>query len=113
MGTFATLTEARKAHWYYHPWFIDLMQLLWLDIAGTGIEDFSEYEHIVQDYNAFLDSHPRPKKPLLSGNEVMEILGIPPGERVGGILKDLHEAEMSGEISKKSEAIEYLSTIDQ
>ncbi|MBT7494601.1 MAG: CCA tRNA nucleotidyltransferase, partial [Candidatus Peribacter sp.] len=71
MGTFADLDVSRKHHWYYHPWFIELLQVFWLDIAGTTPSDFDLYDSIISDYNAFLDSNPRPKKALLSGEEVM------------------------------------------
>jgi hypothetical protein len=108
MGSFAGLNNQRKSHWYHHPWFQELLQLFWLDIAGTAPSGFGLYESIVADYNAFLDSHPRPQKPLLSGTEVMEILGLQPGERVGDILKQLHQAQLEKQVTKKAEARAFL-----
>ena len=29
------MSDERKAHWYFHPWFLELMALFWLDIAGN------------------------------------------------------------------------------
>ncbi len=104
MGTFTTLTEHRKAHWYFHPWFKELLELFWLDIAGTLPHDFSMYDNIIEDYNAFLNAHPRPKKPLLSGDEVMKICSMNTGEKVGAILQQLHVAELAGEIRNKADA---------
>lgn len=105
------IAEERKAHWYYHPYFPELMQLFWLDIAGTDPSDFSLYEAIEKNYYQFLDSHPRPPKPLLTGEEVMEILGIGPGERVGEILKTLYEKQVKKEVTTKEEAKKYVTAL--
>lgn len=102
------MTEERKAHWYYHPYFPELLQLFWLDIAGTDPSVFSLYEKIEKNYHRFLDSHPRPPKPLLTGEDVMEILGIGPGERVGEILKGLYEMQIRKEVTTKGEARQYV-----
>ena len=110
MGTFvdASVPEDRLVHWYHHPWFQELLQLFWLDIAGTEPADFGLYEQIVQNYHRFLDTHPQPMKPLLSGEEVMAILGIKPGEKVGEILKSLHAAQVKGEVTTKKEAKAFI-----
>lgn len=109
MGTFSEIDDTRKAHWYYHPWFIELLQVFWLDIAGTTPSNFDLYESIISDYNHFLDAHPRPEKPLLSGDEVMQALGIQPGEQVGELLEKLHDAQVSGAVSSKKEALEFIN----
>lgn len=111
MGTFSDIDSQRKHHWYYHPWFIELLQVFWLDIAGTSPSNFELYESIIDDYNHFLDSNPQPKKPLLTGDEVMEILRIQPGEQVGAILKQLDAVYKDGAISTKAEAIDYLRSM--
>ncbi len=108
MGTFFTIDETRKAHWYHHPWFAELLQLFWLDIAGTEPSDFAMFDKIIDDYNAFLDSHPRPAKPLLTGEEIMELLGIGPGEEVGRVLKKLHDEQTAKRITQKAEAHTFL-----
>ncbi len=111
MGTFESIDNDRKAHWYYHPWFLELLQLFWLDIAGSTPSDFSLYERIIEDYNAYLDANPRPKRPLLSGDEVMKLLGLKPGEEVGRVLKQLHEAQNRKEVSTKKEAENFLRSL--
>ena len=108
MSAFGTLTDVRKAHWYFHPWFQELLQLFALDIAGTEPQDYELYDSIIRDYDEFLNRHPRPQKPLLSGEEVMRILGLTPGEEVGEALQELHEAQVKKEITTKSEAREFL-----
>ncbi len=111
MGSFDSMNDERKAHWYFHPWFAELLRLFVLDIAGTKPSDYALYESILKDYHAFLDSHPRPPKPLLTGDEVMELLGLAPGERVGEILRALHDAQVRKEVTTKKEAREFLDTL--
>ncbi len=106
MTTFTTLTESRKAHWYFHPWFKELLQVFWIDIMGTVPADTELYDEIIRDYNEFLNAHPRPEKPLLNGEEVMKILGLKPGEKVGEIVRKLQEAQVSKVVTSKKEAME-------
>lgn len=108
MGSFFDMSDERKAHWYYHPWFHELLQLFSLDIAGTEPADYTLYERILRDYHNFLDAHPRPQKPLLTGAEVMEILDIRPGAGVGEVLAKLHDAQVRGEVTTKKEALDFL-----
>ncbi|MDD5074916.1 MAG: CCA tRNA nucleotidyltransferase [Candidatus Peribacteraceae bacterium] len=108
MGFFADMTVERKTHWYHHPWFHELLQIFWLDIAGTDPQDYALYGEILQDYHRFLDDHPRPAKQLLSGEEIMKILGLAPGEKVGQVIAALHDAQVRGEVTKKSEAREFI-----
>lgn len=108
MNAFFDMEDDRKAHWYYHPWFAELMQLFYLDAAGTTPGNFDLYHRIIADENAFLDRQPRPQKPLLTGDEVMEILGVKPGAEVGKLLQALHAAQQKGEITSKSEARAFL-----
>jgi poly(A) polymerase len=108
MGSFAKMSEERKAHWYFHPWFEELLQLFWLDIAGTDPSDFSLYDSIAKDRQTFLDAHPAPPKQLLTGEEVMEVLRLREGEAVGEALRKLHEAQVKGVVKTKRDAKEFL-----
>jgi tRNA nucleotidyltransferase/poly(A) polymerase len=105
---FTELSDERKAHWYFHPWFGELLRIFRLDIAGTDPADYQLYDAILKDYHTFLDRHPRPEKPLLSGTDVMQLLGVPSGEEVGRLLQALHEAQVTGGIRSKAEAREFL-----
>lgn len=112
MGSFKDMNDERKAHWYFHQWFPELLQLFRLDIAGTTPSDYSLYEDIVRDYNAFLDKHPRPVAPLLDGKQIMEIAGLKPGARIGEILDELHDAQIRKEVTSRSEAIDFVKNIE-
>lgn len=109
MRSFGAMEDNRKSHWYYHPWFSELLELFFLDIAGTDPPDYRLYEEIVDDEHRFLNEHPRPPKPLLTGDEIMEILSFKPGEEIGRILRELHEAQLRKEITTKKEAKTFVS----
>lgn len=106
--TFLEMPEERKAHWYFHPWFAELLRIFWLDIAGTTPADYSLFDSILKDYHRFLDAHPRPEKPYLTGHDVMELLGMKPGPEVGRITQLLQDAQVRGEVKSKAEAKEFI-----
>ena len=104
------MNEERKTHWYHHPWFMELLQVFWLDIAGTTPADYTLYDRILADYQSFLDSHPLPLKPLLTGNDIQKLTGLKPGSRVGELLEMLREEQEKGTIRSKKEAIAYIES---
>jgi putative nucleotidyltransferase with HDIG domain len=52
-----------------------------------------------------------PPRPLLRGDELAEQLGIAPGPRIGGLLEALAEAQYAGELTTRSEALDYARTL--
>jgi len=50
-------------------------------------------------------------KPLLNGNEIMEVLHLKPGEKVGELLSLIENAEREGSISTKKEAIKLIVSV--
>ncbi len=51
----------------------------------------------------------KPLPKLISGEEIMELLNIKPSKELGNIIKSLKDAQLSGEITTKEEAIAFLS----
>lgn len=47
----------------------------------------------------------RPAAPLLRGRDVVEKLGVPPGPRVGELLRRVEQAERSGEVRTRRQAL--------
>ncbi len=45
---------------------------------------------------------------LLDGNEVMKLLNLKPSKRLGEILNALHEAQLSGDITSKEQAVDFV-----
>ena len=73
-------------------------------------ENIEGLDKLLNFYLAKKDTlKPLPK--LLDGREVMEILGIGQGPKLGEILTLLKEAQISGDVTNKEEAIEFLKKI--
>lgn len=52
----------------------------------------------------------KPLPKLLSGEEIMEILNLKPSKELGEVIKSLKEAQLSGDINTKKEALEYIKS---
>ena len=50
-------------------------------------------------------------KSLITGHDVMKELNLEPSEKIGEILDDVRQKQLSGEIASKQEALEYLQSI--
>ena len=103
---------ARQRAWAQHPWFPDLLLVWRADgeasyIGERGKLDLSLYNYAKKLYQEEL-KRPKPPKPLLNGNEIMKILKIKEGPKVGEILEKLKEAQLEGKIKTKKEAENYL-----
>lgn len=53
----------------------------------------------------------KPLPKLLDGKEVMHILNLYPSPKLGQIMNELHEAQISGDITTKDDAIDFIKTI--
>ena len=50
----------------------------------------------------------KPLPKLLDGNDVMKILNIKPSKKLGEIMDALHEAQISGDVTTKDHAVEFV-----
>lgn len=50
----------------------------------------------------------KPLPKLLSGDDVMQILNIEPSKKLGEVMDALHEAQISGDVTTKEHAIEFV-----
>lgn len=50
----------------------------------------------------------KPLPKLLSGEEIMEILNIKPSKELGNIIKEIQEAQVSGDITTREEALKHI-----
>jgi poly(A) polymerase len=57
---------------------------------------------------AALEEQPAPEAPLLSGQDVMALLDLPPGPKVGEALRALAEARALGDVQGAEDAVEWL-----
>lgn len=85
-----------------------------MDFSGRAIKKFPEEFQEIRKLGFKLLRYyeeqftRREPGPLLSGKEIMEAFGLPQGKEVGRLLSRLHEAERSGSVRTRSEALEYL-----
>lgn len=91
---------------------LDLLLLSLADAMATPIEGkrIEELKRLVQglaDYY-FEEFITVPPRPLLTGEDIMRVFGIPQGKRVGEMLESLREAEIMGKVSNRREAVNYL-----
>ena len=50
----------------------------------------------------------KPIEKLLDGNDIMELLQIKQGPELGKIINELKEAQISGEVNTKQEAVNFV-----
>ena len=118
-------TKARHRFWRkYGPTGLDIALLALADHAATyhnrTAEEREESTTQLHTTVAILLAHylqfeaPGAKKPpLLTGDELMQGLNLPPGPEIGRLLRLLAEAQVSGEVSTKEEALIYLRNVMQ
>lgn len=51
------------------------------------------------------------KEPLLTGTDIVKILGINPSKQIGIIKERLISAQLEGKVKTKEEAVEFIKTI--
>ncbi|QFP76195.1 CCA tRNA nucleotidyltransferase [Deinococcus sp. AJ005] len=89
-----------------------LPDLLWVMLAdreaarGPSSSEASRHAYAMAMGRVLeaLEVQPAPPRPLLTGADVMALLGIPPGPRIGEVLRTLNEAVALGEVMDEAEA---------
>jgi len=81
------------------------------DVRASDPSDFAEFQVRLRDLRARIQqvgeaAELARMKPLLDGTEVMSMLGLPPGPRVGEVLRFLLDRQIEGEITTREEAEE-------
>ena len=95
----------------------ELLALIYADMAATvppsGQSDFSCYERLLEKLRqvaGVIRAHRRERAlpHLLSGEEIMALLGLPAGPRVGEVKEALREAQLEGKLRTAEEAREWV-----
>ena len=111
IGNLLKMPKGRQRHWFLHPWFFELLELFRVDIAGTDPSIYELYNRIKNSYQDFLN-HLQTKNPdlnpFLNGKEIMDLIGMKPGPKLGEIIEHLREKQLAHEIKSKEEAILWL-----
>ncbi|MDP3740716.1 MAG: HD domain-containing protein, partial [bacterium] len=105
------LSTRRK--WALNPHFLDLLRVFKADASASlpgkkgARPTLAAYKlglKMIED----IKKQPMLTKPIISGNDVMNILKIKEGPLVGRALKLVEEAKLAGQISTKDQAAKYL-----
>lgn len=106
------LPEGKVRKWFLKENFLNLMQVFEADAKGIIPTDMSMYEEILARYREVLKEMPEGKpKPFITGDDVMKICGLKPGEKVGEIIEDVYEKQLANELSSRAETIKYLKNL--
>ncbi len=98
------------------PDIIELSRADRLSAQGSAVSkemiklSLNHLKNLLNYYNEVQNLIKNPKS-LLNGNEIIQILNIKPSKKIGIILEMLKEAQLSGEISTKQEAINFIKNI--
>ncbi|MBI5813216.1 MAG: HD domain-containing protein [Meiothermus silvanus] len=89
-----------------------LPELIWLQLADMAAilgyrERVEELREQLQAIESLAEGTPSPK-PLLDGREVMRLLNLEPGPKVGQAIAALLEAQAIGEVQSRTEAASFL-----
>jgi poly(A) polymerase len=95
-----------------------LPDLLWVMLAdreaarGPSSSGASRHAYAVAMGRVLeaLEDRPAPPRPLLTGEDVMALLDLPPGPRVGEVLRALNEAVALGEVMDEAQARNFVKT---
>ncbi|MCC6643689.1 CCA tRNA nucleotidyltransferase [Candidatus Peregrinibacteria bacterium] len=104
MTAFLEMNDGRLMHWFHNPAFPHLLTLMKADAEGTTPSDLSLYNKIENLHHLKMAEHPELPKPLLSGEEIMEITGLPAGPKIGEIKTQLLEAQIDQKIVTRKQA---------
>jgi putative nucleotidyltransferase with HDIG domain len=105
------MPTGRQRHWFLDPRFPTLLRLFYADAAGTTPADLSLYERVKAEYEDCLTHFKQKPKPMLSGKDVMDILGLKPGPKVGEIMQTAMEKQLAHEHKTKEEALAWLKSL--
>ncbi len=105
------MPEGTRIKWFKKPAFPVLMTVFKADIAGTTPSDYSMYEKLEKLYKKAKKKIAKEPKKLITGEDVIKILEIKPGPKLGQILEELYEKQLAGEIKNKRAALKWVNSL--
>ena len=98
----------RRRHWFLNPWYLDLLEVNRCDALGTVPSDLSTHTQVLELYRKDMKEMPHEPKRLLTGEEIMALLGLKPGKRIAQILDELRMLQLEKKITTKAQAKKWL-----
>jgi poly(A) polymerase len=105
------MSDANARKWFLKKNFLNLMQVFEADAKATTPTDLSLYNKILKRYRKLMAEMPHKPKPLINGEDVMQILKLSPSQKVGEILDKVYEKQLEGEVKTRKQALAYLKSL--
>lgn len=102
------LPVGRRRHWFLKPYFLDLLEINRCDVMGTVPSDLTTHDRVLALYRKDMEELSGEPERLLTGAEIMKILGLEPGEKVGKILEELRMLQLEKKLTSKEQARKWL-----
>lgn len=102
------MSVGRRRHWFLQPYFLNLLELNRCDCMGATPHRLKQYEEVLALYRSDLDHIKDPPVPLLTGDDVMKILHLEPGPKIGEITQEVRCLQLEGALTDKEGAIQWL-----
>jgi poly(A) polymerase len=105
------MDDDRRRHWFLMPGFPELLEIHRADCMGIKPLNLTAYEKLKKLYRHEIAKLKLMPKQLVKGEDVMKILKIKPGEKVGEILKDIRNKQLGGELKTSKDAKNYIKKL--
>lgn len=102
------VTRKTRDSWYGNPAFPLLLGIQYADASGTIPVDLTLYEHLKVRFETWQEEQAALPVWLLTGEDIMRELQVPPSEKVGQILEAAREAQREGVFDTYDAAIKWL-----
>jgi putative nucleotidyltransferase with HDIG domain len=107
------MPDKRKRHWFLLDGFPELLELYRADALGIDPPDLSAYHDIKRLYKHEIAELKLMPDQLISGNEIMKILDIRAGERIGKVLAQVREEQLAGKLKTKKDAKKFVEGLSK
>ena len=111
LNSLLEMPEGTRNKWFRNPYFVDLMEVFYADIAGTDPSDFTVFDELNRVYHKWLLERPEEFPKLLSGEEIMELTGVKAGPKLGELINELDHEIHAHKVKTKEEAINFIKSM--
>lgn len=90
----------------------DRLSALGVEVTQERVENnLNGLAMLLENYFELKDEL-KPLEKLLDGNEIIQLTGLKASKQLGNIIKKLKEAQLSGDVNTKDEAIDFIKKIE-
>lgn len=105
------MPKKTRMRWFLKPYFLELLALNKADCSGIEPLDLKRHDQVLELYRQETDELPDEIPKLVSGEDVMELLGLEPGPKVQEVLDEVFDLQLEGKLKTHQQAIEWLRNI--